>query len=85
MKIISKLKKAFLEKGIASDCLDWILGLPDAKPHPIARAYGTRRVGGYEYELWLNASEYRVIAKLRRTFLGLRRDFAQIELSQIYL
>ena len=30
-------------------------------------------------------SIYRVIANLRRTFLGLRRDFAQIELSQIYL
>ena len=29
--------------------------------------------------------KYRVISYLRRTFLGLRRDFAQIELSQIYL
>ena len=28
---------------------------------------------------------YRVISYLRRTFLGLRRGFAQIELSQIYL
>ena len=34
---------------------------------------------------WSGAAEYRVIANLRRTFLGLRRDFAQIEVSQIYL
>eukprot|EP00964_Phaeocystis_antarctica_P129581 scaffold93426_cov42-Phaeocystis_antarctica.AAC.1 len=33
----------------------------------------------------VGSTSYRVISYLRRTFLGLRRGFAQIELSQIYL
>ena len=34
---------------------------------------------------FLGGGVYRVISYLRRIFLGLRRGFAQIELSQIYL
>ena len=58
------LRLVSVTRGRASSCLSHYL-ITDMKLSPERKGYSTRRViGGYEYELWLNASEYTLGCRL---------------------